>query len=819
MLRVLSLIVLLIVTMSAARAEKRVALVIGNSDYKLISRLENPRNDAKLMASTLEGIGFLVVTAIDVDYLGMRKAVQTFGRSLRRAGKDAVGLFYYAGHGIQANGTNYLLPLQADIQSAADLDIAAMTTSQILSQMEGAGNRLNLVILDACRNNPFRGTVRSGGRGLARIQAASGSLIAFAAAPGQVARDGVGQNSPYTTALVKAILEPGLAVEQVFKRTRVSVEHVTGGEQTPWEESSLTGDFYFLPNGQTDQTSSSQSFQTSEEALFWSSIRDSKNIAALDAFLRQFPGGTFSELAKIRREELKNKLAVGVFPNSDTTPVKTVLRVVPHAVLKNLDPIWTTAYITRNHGYLIYDTLFAMDENFVPQPQMIDTWETSVDGKVWKFRLRAGLKWHDGANVTAEDCVASLKRWGKRDGAGQALFSIIESLTAADAKTIVMKLETPYGLVLESIGKISSNVPFMMPKRMAETDAFKQIEEHIGSGPFIFKKDEWVPGSKVVYVRNPNYVPRPEPPSAAAGGKVAKVDRVEWTHFPDQNTAMDALIDGKLDYFESPASALIPTLSTNSDITVKVNDPLGNIGFVRFNHLLPPFDKVGVRRAAIMAMKQEDYLYAAIGDRQFWKTCYSVFPCDTPLANEVGSDVIKTAEIGKATAALKEAGYDGTPVVIMQPTDVPVLSAFSLVTAEKLRKIGMKVELQAMDWAALTSRRVKREAVADGGWNMFHTWWIGADVIDPMSIAFSGNPSKGWFGWPTDAALENARSAFAYANTVEEKLRTAKDVQERLWAIGASGTLGQFFVPVAYRKNVRGLVKSPVQFYWNMSVE
>ena len=247
---------------------------------------------------------------------------------------------------------------------------------------------------------------------------------------------------------------------------------------------------------------------------------------------------------------------------------ESVLRVIPHADLKNLDPIWTTAYISRNHGYLIYDTLFAMDESFQPQPQMVDTWTVSDDRLTWTFKLRDGLKWHDGADVTAEDCVASLQRWGQRDGMGQALLAATDSLGAPDANTIELILKEPYGLVLESIGKISSNVPFMMPKRMAETDAFEQIDEHIGSGPFMFKDDEWVPGSKVVYVKNPNYVPRSEPPSAAAGGKIAKVDRVEWTYFPDQTTAMNALISGEVDYFESPANDLMPILSANDDVVV-----------------------------------------------------------------------------------------------------------------------------------------------------------------------------------------------------------------------------------------------------------
>ena len=496
-----------------------------------------------------------------------------------------------------------------------------------------------------------------------------------------------------------------------------------------------------------------------------------------------------------------------------------VLRVIPHADLKNLDPIWTTAYISRNHGYMIYDTLFAMDESFSPQPQMVDTWNKSDDGKTWTFVLRDGLKFHDGAAVTGEDVVASLNRWGKRDGMGQQLFKVITSLTATDDKTIKMELSSPYGLVLESIGKISSNVPFIMPKRVAETDPFEQITDYTGSGPFKFEADQWVPGSKVVYTKFNEYLPRTEAASAAAGGKKALVDKVVWQYFPDNTTAMNALMTGEIDYFEQPANDLAPLMAADPNITVEVNDPLGNIGFARFNHLLAPFDDVDVRRAAMLAMKQEDYLAAAVGDPQFWKTCYSVFPCGTPLANDVGSEIMSTGSIEEAKKALASTGYDGTEVLIMQPTDIPVLSAFSLVTAEKLRQTGFNVKVEAMDWSTLTSRRALRDPVGEGGWNMFHTWWIGADVIDPMAIAFSGDPDAGWFGWPTDAELEAARTAFSTAGSLDEKKAIGKKVQERLLAIGASGELGQFFVPVAYRNNVKGLIKSPVQFFWNMSID
>ncbi len=498
---------------------------------------------------------------------------------------------------------------------------------------------------------------------------------------------------------------------------------------------------------------------------------------------------------------------------------ETVLRVIPHADLKNLDPIWTTAYISRNHGYMIYDTLFSMDENFTPQPQMVDSYSSSDDGMEWTFTLRDGLTFHDGSPVTSEDVIASLERWGKRDGMGQQLFSNLASLEAQDDQTFVLKLASPFGLVLEALGKISSNVPFIMPKEVAATDPFEQITDYTGSGPFVFQEDEWVPGSQVVYTKFEGYVPRSEPVSAASGGKIAGVDKVIWTYFPDQTTAVNALMAGEVDYFERPSNDLMAILEDNPDVVVEVNDPLGNIGFARFNHLLPPFDDVDVRRAAILAMNQPDYLAAAFGDEQFWMTCFSVYPCGTPFASEIASEGIKTGSVEAAKEALAKTGYDGTPVVIMQPTDIPALSVFSLVTAEKLRDAGFTVEVQAMDWATLTSRRASRDPVSEGGWNMFHTWWIGADVMNPMAIAFSGDPDAGWFGWPTDPELEDARKAFAVAETTEEKAAQAQKAQERLWTIAASGQLGQFFTPVAYRNSVKGLIKSPVEFYWNITIE
>ncbi len=505
--------------------------------------------------------------------------------------------------------------------------------------------------------------------------------------------------------------------------------------------------------------------------------------------------------------------------NVHAAQAETVLRVIPHADLKNVDPIWTTAYITRNHGYMVYDTLFAMNENLEPQPQMVDTWTVSDDKLTWTFVLRDGLMWHNGEPVTAEDCVASLKRWGARDGMGQKLMDVVASLEAADDKTIVMTLSEPYGLVLESIGKISSNVPFMMPKALAETDPFEQVPEIIGSGPYIFSADEWVPGSKVVYLKNEEYVPRDEPPSAAAGGKVAKVDRVEWLYIPDQTTALNALLNGEVDYWENPPVDLVPLLQQNENIVVEVLDPLGNQGMLRMNHLHPPFDNAELRQAVVAAVDQETYMKAAIGDPQYYSVCNSLYACGSPLETRAGAELMVEGTKDQARQMLEEAGYDGTPVVLLQATDIPVLNAASLVTAQTLRDIGFEVDMQAMDWATLTSRRAVQDPPSDGGWNVFHTWWIGGDISNPVTHTgmSAGGTERAWFGWPDDPKLEELRDAFSKETDPVKQKALADEIHARAMTIVTHANFGTWFNPVAYRDNISGLIKSPVQFFWNVA--
>src|SRR5262245_55209302 len=278
------------------------------------------------------------------------------------------------------------------------------------------------------------------------------------------------------------------------------------------------------------------------------------------------------------------------------------LKMVAHSDLKVLDPIWTTAFITRNHGYLIYDTLFAKDEELRIRPQMVERYDVSPDKLSLTFILRDGLQWHDGTPVTAEDGVASIRRWGARDSLGQQLMASVGDMKAIDAKTFTIVLKEPFGLVLEALGKPSSNVPFMMPKRVAETDPFKQIDDYTGSGPFIFKKDEWKPGEKIVYVKNPRYKPRPEPPSMLAGGKVVKLERVEWIAMADPLTAVNALQQGEIDLIEAPPPDLHPMIRADRNLALFGWNALGSQIIMRFNHLHPPFDNLKARQAAMYAI-------------------------------------------------------------------------------------------------------------------------------------------------------------------------------------------------------------------------
>src|SRR6195256_639865 len=475
-------------------------------------------------------------------------------------------------------------------------------------------------------------------------------------------------------------------------------------------------------------------------------------------------------------------LALSAILTSQAIAAGKTLTAVMHSDLRVIDPGFTTAYITRDHGYMVYDTLLATDSSFKIQPQMAD-WKVSDDKLTYTFTLRDDLKWHDGTPVTAEDCAASLKRWGRNDSMGQKLMDFTASIEATDAKTITLKLKEPYGLVLESIGKPSSYTPFMMPKRLAETPAGQQIKEQIGSGPFKFVQAEFQPGVKAVYEKNTDYVPRKEPASWTSGGKVVKVDRVEWITMPDAQTAVNAVQSGDIDFIESVPFDLVTMLAANKDLKVETLDKLGFQTIGRMNFLYPPFDNVKVRRAALMALNQKDVLDALVGDPKYYKICGAVFVCDTPLATEVGSEsLVKGNGMAEARKLLAESGYDGTPVVIMAASDVVTLKAQPIVSAQLLREAGFKGDVQAADWQTVVARRASQKPPKEGGWNMFFTNLTGADVLNPVAnVQISGRGKNGgWFGWAEDAKIEQMKDAFARSSSPEEQKKIAADIQKEV---------------------------------------
>jgi peptide/nickel transport system substrate-binding protein len=510
--------------------------------------------------------------------------------------------------------------------------------------------------------------------------------------------------------------------------------------------------------------------------------------------------------------------ALALLPAWHAAAQQKVLKFIPQADLRILDPIATTAYITRNHGYMVYDTLFAIDAKFQVKPQMVDKWEVSKDGLTYTFTLRPGLKFHDGQPVKSADCIASIDRWSKRDALGQKLAEATASWTAVNDNTFRLQLKKPFPLTLDALAKPSSNVPFIMPERIAKTDPFKNIDDPTGSGPFRMVKGEWVPGNKVVYVKNTDYVPRKEAPSWASGGKVVKVDRVEWIYIPDSATAAAALNAGEADIWEQLPPDLIPVLSRNKDVTVQNIDPLGSMGMIRFNFLHPPFNNEKMRQALLYAVNQQDYVIGIAGNPKNGKPCYSYFTCGTPLASEVAADPLKgQRNFDKARQLIKEAGYKGEKIVIIDATDQPIVHSQSLITLANLKKLGLNAEIQAGDWGTLITRRAVKEPIDKGGWSIFHTWLVGPDMVNPaVNFPIRGTGDKAWFGWPTDAKMEELREAWFNASDAAASKKAADAVQRRAFEFVPIIPTGQFILPTAYRSNISGLIIAPINLLWNV---
>ena len=486
--------------------------------------------------------------------------------------------------------------------------------------------------------------------------------------------------------------------------------------------------------------------------------------------------------------------------------VKT-LRMVAHADVKILDPTFTTAYITRNFGYMVYDMLFGRDDKGVPRPQMVEKYSTSKDGREWSFTLRPGLKFSDGTPVTAADAVASIQRWASKDSIGRAMAASGPEWKVVNATTFTLTLKEPFGLVLDGLSKPSGFPPVIMPERMAKLPTTAPLTEVLGSGPFMFKRDEWVPGNKLVFVKNPHYLPRSEPASGLAGSKKPAFDRVEWFYLPDANSAIAALRKGEVDFVEQVPPDYITPL--RADANVKLMAASAQQGQLVMNQLHPPFNNPKVRQALLKAVSQERF-NAAMGyplDMRM-SYCATYFICGSANETAAGSEPYRTPDVAKAKQMLAESGYKGEKVMLLVATDVPYLNALSLMALQTMKSIGLNVEGVSMDWASIGARRAKRDAPEAGGWSAYATvaneFAINSPIVSTYLGAACGNTLP---GWPCDKPLDELRAAWI-KEAVPARRKLALDAfQQRAYEAVPYINLGQYFPAAAARKELKGADK------------
>ena len=496
------------------------------------------------------------------------------------------------------------------------------------------------------------------------------------------------------------------------------------------------------------------------------------------------------------------------------------LRAVMNIELQVLDPMVTTATVTRAFGYLVYDTLVSMDSKGAFHPQMLDSWRVSDDRLTWTFTLRPGLAWHDGAPVTAEDCVASLKRWAQGDGFGKRMMAAARELRAIDASTFELKLHTPFAFVIEALGKPNMLVPFMMPARMAATPINKQNTETIGSGPFTFRRDEWRPGDKAVFRRNEAYQPRAEPADGLAGGKQARVPSVEFLSMPDAATRVTALQTGAIDYLEILPFDYIELIRKDANIKVVTQPPMAHImGGLSVNNIQPPMDNVKVRRALQMALDQKEIL-GGIGlppDMSI-PFCQAVFLCGGPYETDVGTERLRDASPEKAKALLKESGYNNEKIVLLHSTDSAMINPISLVLIDQIKRAGFNLDVISSDYSSMAQRRLKKDPLDKGGWTLMPVVWSGYDMINPLShYATSYSCTGNYPGWNCDPDMPPLVAQFEVEADSAKRMALAQEMQRRVLDQAPQMFLGQFAPPTAYRATLNGVLRTGVHTFWNIS--
>ncbi|MER9645242.1 ABC transporter substrate-binding protein [Mesorhizobium sp. M0239] len=526
-----------------------------------------------------------------------------------------------------------------------------------------------------------------------------------------------------------------------------------------------------------------------------------------------------------RREFVKTGLVAGtalsipsVLRAQTASSEARTIRMVKSGDLRVFDPVFSTAAITAEHGLAIYDMLFSLDSNFMPRPQMVGRWGVSDDKKTYTFELRDGLGWHDGTPVTAADCVASIRRWGQVNSGGQLIMERAKDISKKDDKTFTIGLNEPLGLLIDILATIAPCL-FIMREKDADLPATEQVSTNIGSGPFGFNETLAKPGASFTYDRNEKYVPRSEAPDGLSGAKIVKVDRVIWENIGDQQTAFAALQSGEIDYLEQPPVDFFSEIESDPNLALQVLNKTGQDMYMRMNHLQKPFDNVKVRRAMLHLIDQEAFMRVVSPDPKYSNIVTSIFGTGTHYSNDENTGWYKKGgDLEKAKQLLKEAGYAGEKVVILQPTNIPSSNNAAQLLAATLRQIAVNAELAPSDWGGVVTRRANKGPVENGGWSILITSWSDYSCSDPIGTpTLAANGEKAWYGWPKNDEYEVLRAKWADVDTVEERKALARKMQGIWWDFVGDVRLGQFVAPIARRKSLTGLIGMPeVVPMWNM---
>jgi peptide/nickel transport system substrate-binding protein len=491
----------------------------------------------------------------------------------------------------------------------------------------------------------------------------------------------------------------------------------------------------------------------------------------------------------------------------------TTLKFIPYADLALLDPA-VSAFVTRNHVMMVFDTLFALDEAGVPQYQMLEGHTVEADGLVWSLTLRPGLKFHDGAPVLAPDAVASIRRWWVNDAFGQALAAATDEVSAPSDTVIRFRLKQKFHLLPDALAHPTNTMAAIMPERLAKTPANVRLTEMVGSGPFRYIASERVPGARNHYAKFDDYVPRQGKPSFCAGPRIANFDRIEWITTPDPATQVAALKAGEVDWVEQPLMDLVPSLRQMKSIKVEVAETKGLIGFLRFNFIFPPFDNPKIRQVIIKAVNQAEFMDAVAGGNAPVDTRCGIFTSNTPLANDAGMAVLSGKhDMAALKKKMAESGYAGEKIVYLEPTDVPRINAIAEVGADMLRKLGMNVDVVATDWGTTVQRSVSRKPPEQGGWHMFAAFSGGYDMSTPGTHQLArGNGDGAYNGWPTLPKLEAIRNEWLRSGDPASQLQLARKFQAQALEDVPYLPLGLYYQPTAYKANLVDVPKGLILF-------